>query len=184
MGDASRADRQSDAVRPMIAADKIAEAVRGLGRQITSDYVDRPLTLLGVLSGSIMFVSDLMRQIELPHQLGLIQASSYRGTATEPDELSINDEFLPNLADRHVVLVDDIFDTGNTMLRLMHTLERHHPASLKSAVLLWKKDRTRVELTPDYHCFEIPDAFVVGYGLDYNDEYRYLPYVGVVQTHE
>ncbi|MEW4527958.1 hypoxanthine phosphoribosyltransferase [Maioricimonas sp. JC845] len=181
MSDGSRADRQTDAVRPMIAADEIADAVRRLGRQISSDYSDRPLTLLGVLSGSIMFVSDLMRQIELPHQLGLVQASSYRGTATVPGELSINDEFLPNLKDRHVLLVDDIFDTGQTMLRLMHTLEHHDPASLKSAVLLWKKDRTRVELTPDYHCFAIPDAFVVGYGLDYNDEYRYLPYVGVVE---
>ncbi|MCA9108826.1 MAG: hypoxanthine phosphoribosyltransferase [Planctomycetaceae bacterium] len=170
------------AVRRLISEEEIRSAVEQLGRQISDDYEDRPLTILGVLTGSIMLVTDLIRQIELPLKLGLIQASSYRGTATTPSELRINTTLVPDITDRHVLLVDDIFDTGKTMEGLMESLQSFNPRSIKSAVLLWKKVRTIVDLEPDYHCFLIPDEFVVGYGLDYNDEYRHLPYIGVVES--
>jgi len=179
-----REDRRTQrdaAVRRLISEAEIHEAVEQLGRQISEEYADKPLTILGVLTGSIMLVTDLIRQIELPLRLGLIQASSYRGTATSPSELRINTALVPDISDRHVLLVDDIFDTGKTMEGLLERLQTFNPRSIKSAVLLWKKVRTIVELEPDYHCFLIPDEFVVGYGLDYNDEYRHLPYIGVLE---
>lgn len=170
------------AIRQLIAESEIQQAIRGLGQQISEDYQDKPLTILGVLTGSIMLVSDLIRQIEIPLRLGLIQASSYRGEATQPGELHINTALMPDVSDRHVLLVDDIFDTGRTVVGLLERLETFEPRSVKTAVLLWKKSRTIVDLEPDYHCFEIPDEFVVGYGLDFNDEFRHLPYIGVLDS--
>ena len=169
-------------IRELISAAAIQTAVHDLGRRITSDYADRPLTLLGVLTGSIMLVTDVMRQIELPHQLGLLQASSYRGTATTPGDLRINADFLPDLRGRDVLLVDDIFDTGRTLSTIVDLLQPLGPSSIRTAVLLWKRSRTQVTLRPDYVCFEIPDEFVVGYGLDFNGEYRHLPYIGVLES--
>ena len=167
-------------MRRLIDEAEIREAVIELGRQISSDYRNRPLTILGVLTGSIVLLSDLVRRIDLPLRVGLIQASSYRGRATAPGELAVNAELLPDIAGRDVLLVDDIFDTGKTMVALLETIKKKKPRSVRCAVLLWKKDRTEVNLEPDYHCFKIPDAFVVGYGLDYNDEYRHLPYVAAL----
>lgn len=167
-------------VRELISAAEIQQAVEQLGLQISRDFSGRPLTILGVLTGSVMLVTDLMRRIELPHQLGLLQASSYRGSATTPGELRINADFLPDVAGRDVLLVDDILDTGRTLSALVERVERLGPASIRTAVLLWKRARTEVDLTPDYVCFEIPDEFVVGYGLDYEGEYRHLPYIGVL----
>lgn len=168
-------------VRCLIGADEIAAAVETLAKQVSHDYAGCPLTILGVLSGSIMFVADLMRRITLPHKLGLLQASSYRGTATLPDRLAINLDFLPDIADRDVLLVDDILDTGRTMQTLLRELSSRNVHSVRSAVLLWKRSRTLGDLKPDYYCFDIPDEFVVGYGLDFNDEYRHLPYIGVLE---
>lgn len=167
-------------VRPLISAEAIQTAVYDLGRRLSDDYADRPLTILGVLTGSIMLVTDLMRQIAIPHQVGLLQASSYRDGDTSPGELRINAEFLPRLEGRDVLLVDDILDTGRTLSRLLDEVRRLEPRSVRTAVLLWKRSRTVVDLTPDYVCFEIPDEFVVGYGLDFNGEYRHLPYIGAV----
>ena len=169
-------------VRELISAAEIERAVTDLGKRVSLDYADQPLTVLGVLSGSIMLVADLMRRVTVPHKLGLVQASSYRGTATSPGELSLHLEGLPDLTDRDILLVDDILDTGRTLAALMESLRQRQPRSIRSAVLLWKKVRTIVDLEPDYHCFLIPDEFVVGYGLDYNDEYRHLPYIGVVES--
>ncbi len=169
-------------VRELISANTIEQAVLQLGGQISVDYTGRPLTVLAVLSGSIMLVADLMRQITVPHQLGVVQASSYRGTATVPEALHVNLDFLPDLRERDVLLVDDIFDTGRTLAALIDALKERQPASLKSAVLLWKTARRTVSIAPDYYCFTIPDEFVVGYGLDYNGGYRHLPYIGVLES--
>ena len=171
-------------MRRLISEAEIREAVVQLGRQIAADYRNQPLTILGVLTGSIVLLSDLVRRIDLPLRLGLIQASSYRGRATTPGELAINAELLPDITGRDVLLVDDIFDTGKTMAALVQTIKKKGPRSVRSAVLLWKKERTQVDLEPDYHCFQIPDAFVVGYGLDYNDEYRHLPYVAALDEED
>ncbi len=169
------------AVKRLIDEAEIHREVGKLGRRIAEEYRGRPLTILGVLTGSIVLLSDLIRQIDLPLRVGLIQASSYRGRSTSPGELSVNDELLPDITDRDVLLVDDIFDTGRTMQRLLGLIEDKQPHDIKSAVLLWKEDRSIVEIEPDYHCFRIPDVFVVGYGLDYDDEYRHLPYIGALE---
>lgn len=169
-------------IRELISAARIAAQVEEIGERITADYAGRPLTILGVLSGSLMFVADLMRSIRIPHQLGLLQASSYRGEATSPAELILNLAFLPDLSGREVLLVDDILDTGRTLSALESAIRQTDAAGVHSAVLLWKKSRTTLPVAPRYVGFEIPDEFVVGYGLDYAGDFRYLPYVGVVTT--
>ena len=162
---------------PLIDEQRIEQRVRELGRTIADDYRDKPLTIIGVLTGSIVFLSDLIRRIDQPSRVGLIQASSYRGQTTTPGPLSVNAELVPDIRGRDVVLIDDIFDTGNTLARLIETIRAMSPQSIRSAVLLWKEGRSEVNIEPDYHGFKIPDAFVVGYGLDYNDEHRHLPYI-------
>jgi hypoxanthine phosphoribosyltransferase len=168
-------------IRPLISQAEIAAAVQKLGRHLTDLYRGRDLTVLGILTGSIVLVTDLMREISIPHQLGLIQASSYRGMATVPGELRINLDFLPDIQDRDVLLVDDIFDTGRTISAVTRQLDPHAPRSIRTAVLLWKSSRRAVEATPDFYCFDIPDEFVVGYGLDYDNQFRHLPYIGVME---
>lgn len=170
----------SHEIRCLIDQHQIAEAVQKLGAQLEQEYQGVELTLLGVLTGSIVLVTDLMRQLDIPHQLGMVQASSYRGKTTVSGELRINLDFLPEIRGRHVLLVDDIFDTGKTLTTIQRQIELLEPASVKCAVLLWKKTRTVVDAEPNFFCFEIPDEFVVGYGLDYNGEYRNLPYIGVI----
>ena len=168
-------------MQTLIEAAEIQNVVATLGRRIASEYHDEPLTVLGVLTGSIVFLADLIRTIDLPLRVGLIQASSYRGATTQPLELRINDSLVPDIRDRSVLLVDDIFDTGHTMNALIETIRGSAPRSIHSAVLLWKTGKAKVAIQPDYHCFQIPDRFVVGYGLDYNDDYRHLPFIAALE---
>ncbi|MCI0684544.1 MAG: hypoxanthine phosphoribosyltransferase [Gemmataceae bacterium] len=165
----------------LIPADQIQQRVAELARQIARDYHDRPLTIVGVLTGSLIFLADLVRHLDLHLRIGLIQASSYRGETTTPGELTISPELLPELRGRHVLLLDDILDTGQTLVRLVERLQTLEIASLRTGVLLRKIGRQQVAFEPDYTGFDIPDAFVVGYGLDYNDEYRHLPYLAVLK---
>ena len=164
----------------LISAERIQERVDEVARDIMRDYAGQPLTIVGVLTGSLMFLADLARQLDVPHRIGLIQASSYRGEATAPGELRVGPELLHDVRGRHVLLVDDILDTGQTLASLVARVADLGPASVRSAVLLRKRGRQRVAFEPDYCGFEIPDAFVVGYGLDYNDEYRHLPYIAIL----
>lgn len=166
-------------MRVLITEDEIARRVRELGATISADYSGRPLTVLGVLTGSIILLADLIRATTVPLRVALISASSYGGTRTTPGELQINSSLLPDLRGRDVLVLDDIFDTGRTMQGLLQALQAYSPASVRTAVLLWKSDRTEVSFVPDYYGFRIPDEFVVGYGLDYDDEYRQLPFIGV-----
>jgi len=165
----------------LITADQIAQRVAELGAMISDAYHGRPLTVLGVLNGSVIFVADLMRSISVPHRVGFVQASSYRGATTVGANLTVGTSLMPDIAGRDVLLVDDIFDTGRTVSKLMDEVHRAGPTSLRTAVLLWKDGRSQVDLTPDYHGFRIPDQFVVGYGLDYDDDYRHLPMIGVLE---
>ncbi|WP_397568864.1 hypoxanthine phosphoribosyltransferase [Schlesneria sp. T3-172] len=168
----------------LLTEQQIAERVAELGRKFTEIYRGRPLTVLGVLNGSVILVADLIRAINIPHQIGFIRASSYRGETTVPGQLTISTDLMPMIEGRDVLLVDDIFDTGKTLVRLVEELKRHHPASIATAVLLWKEGRSCVDITPDFHGFVIPDAFVVGYGLDYDDNYRHLPRIEVLEPHD
>lgn len=155
-----------------------------LAATIEAEYQGEPLTIIGVLTGSLMLLADLVRQIDMPLRVGLIQASSYRGRATRPESLTVGLRLMPDLTGRHVLLIDDIFDTGRTLATLLEELSAENVVSLRSAVLLWKEDRREVEATPDHYCFKIPNAFVVGYGLDHDDEYRNLPYIAVLEAED
>lgn len=164
----------------LLSEQEIRTGIVELAQRLEAEYRGRPLTVLAVLNGSLIFLADLIRQLDFPLRVGLIQASSYRGAATTPGALRIQETNPGELAGRDVLLLDDIFDTGQTLAALLTLIEQKGPRSVRTAVLLWKEGRQRVEITPDYFCFRIPDRFVVGYGLDYRDDYRHLPYVGVL----
>jgi hypoxanthine phosphoribosyltransferase len=164
----------------LISAERIQQRVGDLARQIAADYRGTPVTIVGVLTGCLMFLADLVRRLDLALRIDLIQASSYRGTATTPGELRIQPDLVPDVAGRHVLLLDDILDTGQTLHYLVGHLRGLGAASVKVAVLLRKTGRQRVPVEPDYCGFDIPDEFVVGYGLDFNDEYRHLPYLAIL----
>jgi hypoxanthine phosphoribosyltransferase len=165
----------------LISAERIQKRISAMARQIAADFRDRrPVTIVGVLTGSLIFLADLVRRLDLPLRIGLIQTSSYRGSATTPGELYIQPELQPDVRGRHVLLLDDILDTGRTLSHLNAHLHSLGAASVHVAVLLRKQGRQQIPLEPDYCGFDIPNAFVVGYGLDYNDEYRHLPYVAVL----
>lgn len=173
------ADVNQHSMRVLISEAQIRDRVRELGAQLSREYAGRPLTILGVLTGSVVLLADLIRATTVPLRVALISASSYGGTRTSPGTLSVNSSLVPDLKGRDVVILDDIFDTGHTLVGMYEAVKGFQPNSVKSAVLLWKSDRTKVNLTPDYYGFKIPDEFVVGYGLDYNDEFRHLPYIGI-----
>ncbi len=166
----------------LIPAERIQQRVVDLARQIGADYHGTPVTIVGVLTGCLMFLADLVRHLDLRLRIDLIQASSYRGAATTPGELRIAPELVPDVAGRHVLLLDDILDTGQTLHYLVRHLKGLGAASIKVAVLLRKTGRQQVHVAADYCGFDIPNAFVVGYGLDFNDEYRHLPYLAILGT--
>jgi hypoxanthine phosphoribosyltransferase len=164
----------------LIPAEKIRQRLDEMAGEIARAYDGRSVTVVGILNGCLMFVADLIRRIDLPLRVAFITASSYRGSATTPGRLEVRDELLPDLTDRHVLLLDDILDTGKTLTRVVAHLINRGAASVKVGVLLRKIGRQEVPFEPDFVGFTIPDKFVVGYGLDYDDEYRHLPYIGVL----
>jgi hypoxanthine phosphoribosyltransferase len=161
----------------LLTEQQIREGVSKVAQQIDADYEGRSLTIVSVLTGSLVFLADLIRLVHVPLRVGVVQAASYRGAGTDPKPLVISKELLPDIRGRHVLLLDDIFDTGNTIVGLLEQLSTLQPASIRVAVLLRKEGRQQVEFEPHYCPFSIPNEFVVGYGLDYNDEYRNLPYL-------
>ncbi|HEX4612857.1 MAG TPA: hypoxanthine phosphoribosyltransferase [Urbifossiella sp.] len=165
----------------LITADQIRERVDRMAVEIETAYHDgRPVTVVGILTGCLVFMADLIRRIDLPLRVAFLTASSYRGETTTPGKLVIRDELLPDIAGRHVLLLDDILDTGKTLTRVVSHLLDRGAETVKVGVLLRKIGRQDVPFDPDFVGFTIPDKFVVGYGLDYNDEYRHLPYIGVL----
>jgi hypoxanthine phosphoribosyltransferase len=168
------------AMKVLIPAERIQERVAEIARRIAEDYHGRHLTIVGVLTGALMFLADLVRHLNLPQRIGFIQASSYRGVATSPGDLRVLPQLLPDVHGQHVLLLDDILDTGQTLAQLYRHLSGLEVASLRTAVLLRKVGRQRVPFEPDYCGFDIPDVFVVGYGLDHNDDYRHLPHIAVL----
>jgi len=169
-------------MKTLLTETELQKGVTKMAAKIEETYAGRQLTIVGVLTGSVVLLADLIRLIDIPMRVGVIQASSYRGATTERGELSINSELLIDIADRDVLLVDDIFDTGHTLTQVIENMKAFGPASIHSAVLLHKKERQEVDYTPDYSAFHIPNEFVVGYGLDYEDMYRNLPFLGVLEA--
>ncbi len=170
-------------MKTLLTEDALRVGVSRMAREIAVAYGDEPLTIVGVLTGSIVLMADLIRLLEMPMRVGVISASSYRGEVTRGD-LTINSELMLDITNRHVLLIDDIFDTGNTLMGLVSRLQNFKPASIRSAVLLRKAGRREVDFDPDYVGFDIPDEFVVGYGLDYRDEFRNLPFVAALEPDE
>jgi hypoxanthine phosphoribosyltransferase len=175
-------DLEHDIGEVLLSEADIASKVAELGRRISDDYAGRNLTLVSVLKGSLPFMADLMRQITLPLRIDLMEVSSYGGTATESSGLvRIMKDLSASIADEDVLLVEDIIDTGLTLNYLVRYLRGKSPASLKICTLLDKPARRLVDIPVDYVGFEIPDQFVVGYGLDYSERYRNLRFVGVLR---
>lgn len=166
-------------MRILVSAAEIQASVESLAAHIREREGNRPLTVIAIMTGSIVFLADLIRKLEMPLRVGVVQTSSYRGTVRGP--LSINADMMPDVTDKDVLLVDDIFDTGRTLQEVISRFADLRPRSLRSAVLLLKRGRQEVDFRPDYVGFEIPDQFVVGYGLDYNDAYRNLPHLAVLE---
>lgn len=169
-------------MKTLLSEAQIRAGVARLAGEIADYYAGRPLTIVGVMTGSIVLLADLIRRLDIPLRVGLVQARSYRGAATTPGELALNTDLLPEVSGRDVLLVDDIFDTGQTLAALAAALARLEPRSLRSAVLLAKRGRQQVDYRPDHVVFEIPDEFVVGYGLDYRDAFRHLPFVATLEA--
>ncbi|MFP5341942.1 MAG: hypoxanthine phosphoribosyltransferase [Candidatus Limnocylindria bacterium] len=166
----------------LLAEDRIATRVAELGQRISADYADRPITLVSVLKGSLPFMADLMRAIDRPLRIDLMEVSSYGGTATESSGLvRILKDLSASIEGEDVLIVEDIIDTGLTLNYLIRYLRGKNPASLRICTLLDKPARRLVEIPVDYTGFTIPDQFVVGYGLDYGELYRNLRYVGVLR---
>lgn len=154
--------------------------VRELGVQITKDYAGKPLTLVGILKGSVFFASDLAKAIDLPLTVEFLGVSSYAGTETT-GEVRITSDVTKPMAGKHLLIVEDIIDTGLTMKFLLDNLTARHPASLKICALLEKPSRARAKVPIDYKGFVIEDKFVVGYGLDFDEKFRNLPFIGVMK---
>lgn len=165
----------------LITADQIQQRVIELGQQIEQDYEGRPLVIVGVLTGCLVLLADLIRQIRLPLRVALIQASSYRGATTTSNTLVLNEAFAPDVEGRDVLVLDDILDTGVTLSALVERMHERGAHSVRTAVLLRKEGRQIVPCEPDYVGFPIPDAFVVGYGLDFNDDFRHLPHIAIFE---
>lgn len=168
----------------LIETRELAARVTHLAAELTETYGERPLTVLGVMTGSLVLMADLIRQLEMPLKVGVMQARSYRGTATSAGELALNLDMMPEVAGQDVLVVDDIFDTGHTMKAVLESIQQQGPTSVRSLVLLSKSERHEVAIRPDFVGFHIPNEFVVGYGLDYQDLYRNLPFVAALEDHE
>jgi hypoxanthine phosphoribosyltransferase len=182
--DASRANMTmyDDIAEILVDEQSIRAKVAELGRQISDDYRGESLLLVGLLRGAIVFLSDLMRAIDIPIQLDFIGISSY-GSRTDSGAVRLEMDLETDIQGSHVLIVEDIVDTGKTLSYLVQTLKAREPASLRICALLDKPERRLVPITVDYGGFEIPDKFVVGYGLDFAEGYRNLPFVGVLKEH-
>jgi len=163
---------------------EIRGGVTRLAAEISRDYGDKSLTVVGVLTGCVVFLADLIRLLDMPIRIGWVRASSYRGNATAPGQLVVHHDMLPPIEGQEVLIVDDIYDTGHTLETLIEQMQPLSPSSVRSAVLFRKRGRQQVSREPNYVGLEIPDRFVVGYGLDYDDMYRNLPYLAALDADE
>jgi hypoxanthine phosphoribosyltransferase len=167
-------------VEVMLSEQQLQRRIADLGAEITRDYTGKPLKLVGVLKGSFMFMADLARAIDLPIKVDFIGTTSYQGTKSS-GVVRITSDLSRPIDGEHVLLVEDIIDTGLTMKYLLENLATRHPASVKVCALLEKPSRAKVQVAVDYKGFTIPDEFVVGYGLDWDGRLRNLPFIGVVR---
>jgi hypoxanthine phosphoribosyltransferase len=164
----------------LIDEEALAGRITELADEVSTDYADRDLLLIGVLKGAVFFMADLMRQITVPCEVDFMAISSYGGSTDSSGVVRILKDLDINIRDRDVLVVEDIIDSGLTLQYLMRNLSSREPASLEVCALLTKPARREIEVPVRYVGFEIPNHFVIGYGLDYAERYRNLPYVGVL----
>jgi len=172
---------QADLERVLFDEPTIHRRLDQIAAQISADYRDRDLTVIAVLNGSLVFMADLMRRIPLPLRLDCLSVASYHGKTETTGEVIFNQVATPDVKDRHVLILDDILDSGHTLAAIREKLQTANPRSIRVCVLLSKKKQRAREVDADYLGFEIEDEFVVGYGLDYDERYRNLPYIGVLR---
>lgn len=172
---------KDDILKVLLSEKEIAVKVQEIGAQITKDYQNKNLLMVSVLKGSVVFMADLMRAVDCHARIDFMSVSSYgNGTKTSGVVKIVKDLDL-NLEGYDLLLVEDILDSGKTLYYLREILKERNPASIRIATLLNKPARREADITPDYSCFEVPDEFVVGYGLDFAEKYRNLPYIGVLK---
>ena len=172
---------KDDIERVLFTEKDLAGAVKRLGKKISADYEGKNLMLVSVLKGSIAFMADLMREITIPISIDFMSVSSYGSGAKTSGVVKIIKDLDHDLSGYDVLIVEDILDSGLTLSYLKNIFNQRNVNSIKIATLLDKPERRQVEITPDYSCFVCPDEFVVGYGLDYDQKYRNLPYVGILK---
>lgn len=173
-------DRDIDHI--LVTEEQLKAKVNELGAQITRDYAGRDLLLVSILKGSVVFMADLMRAIQMPCGIDFMVVSSYGGANTASTGLvKIVKDLDQDLSGKDLLIVEDILDTGITLSHLVPMLKLRNPASVRLCTILSKPSRRKADIEPDYLGFEVPDEFVVGYGLDYDEKYRNLPYVGVLK---
>lgn len=168
-------------VRVLLSEEEVDRRIQEIGDQISKDYAGKQVHLVCVLKGGAFFMCELAKRITVPVSLDFMSVSSYGGGTESSGVVRIVKDLDEPLKDKHVLVVEDIVDSGRTLSYLLEMLKDRHPASLHLCTLLDKPDRRVIDVDVDYTCFQIPDEFVVGYGLDYDQRYRNLPYIGVVE---
>ena len=171
----------NDIQEVLFSEEQLKNRVREIAQQITADYHGKEIMLISVLRGSFVFMADLCRAIDLPCTLDFMAVSSYGKGTKSSGQVQITKDLSEDISDRHIIVVEDILDSGNTLSYLLKILENRHPASIRLCTLLDKPDRRVKPVEVHYSGFTIPDAFVVGYGLDYAEKYRNLPYIGILK---
>ena len=175
-------DMRDDIQTVLVSEEQLRAKVAELGAQISRDYAGKDLLLVSILKGAVVFMADLMRAVTIPCSIDFMVVSSYGGTNTESTGLvKIVKDLDADLSGRDVLIVEDVLDTGVTLSNLVPMLKMRHPNSVRICAILDKPARRKTDIRADYIGFEVPDAFVVGYGLDYDEKYRNLPFVGVLR---
>ena len=170
-----------DILKVLITEEELRECVKKLGEQISRDYQGKNLLMVSVLKGSVVFMSDLMRSITIPAQIDFMSVSSYGSGVKTSGVVKIIKDLDQQLEGKDLLIVEDILDSGMTLSYLSQLLRARNPRSIRIATLLDKPERRTADIQADYYGFRVPDAFVVGYGLDYSEKYRNLPYIGVLK---
>ena len=176
-----RENQNDDVLKVLVSEEEIQKKVKEVGKIITNDYKGKNLVLIGILKGSISFMADLMREIDLRCTIDFMSVSSYGDGTKSSGIVKILKDLDQSIEGKDVLIIEDIVDSGHTLSYLTSILSARHPNSIKIASLLDKPSRRETDIKVDYVCFNIPDEFVMGYGLDFIQEYRNLPYIGVLK---
>ena len=172
---------EKDVKEVLLSQEEIRLKVNELGERLTREYEDKELVMVGILRGAVVFFADLIRAVKLPMKIDFISVSSYGASTKSSGVVRFQKDLDTPIEGKHVIIVEDIVDTGLTLAYLVDSLKSRNALSVKTCCLLDKPSRRKADIVPDYTCFQIPDKFVVGYGLDFAQSFRNLPYIGVLK---